>query len=89
MKNKKIIFITGVAGMLGSELIKKLLSPKNIIIGVDNFKLVKKKFIKNYLEAKNFHFFNIDLSKKIIHKLKFLKNIPFDFESMGTQKFKI
>jgi D-glycero-alpha-D-manno-heptose-7-phosphate kinase len=27
--------------------------------------------------------------KKIIHKLKFLKNIPFDFESMGTQKFKI
>ena len=65
MKNKKIIFITGVAGMLGSELIKKLLSPKNIIIGVDNFKLGKKKFIKNYLEAKNFHFFNIDLSKKI------------------------
>ena len=51
--------------MLGSELAEKLLSSKNIIIGVDNFKLGKKKFIKKYLKTNNFYFLNIDLSKKI------------------------
>jgi len=101
--------------MLGLELIKKLLSLKNIIIGVDNFKLGKKKLNKVVSSFKIDEIYDIAIKsgavggkllgaggggyflfyalkkdhKKIIHKLKFLKNIPFDFESMGTQKFKI
>ena len=43
MKKKKLILITGVAGMLGSELLKKVLK-NNIVIGIDNFQLGKKYF---------------------------------------------
>jgi len=60
---KKIVIITGVAGMIGSCLLEKYIKKKYIIIGIDNFTLGKKKFIKN-LFNKNFFFFNIDLSKK-------------------------
>ena len=44
---KKIILITGAAGMMGSELIEKLINDNYLIIGIDNFRLGKKKFIKN------------------------------------------
>tara|TARA_B100002019_G_scaffold293247_1_gene319615 strand:+ start:436 stop:1404 length:969 start_codon:yes stop_codon:yes gene_type:complete len=65
-KNKKIILVTGVAGMLGSELVSNLVKKKNyIIIGIDNFTLGKKQFIKKFLNNNNFKFFNIDLSKKV------------------------
>lgn len=66
--NKKIILITGVAGMLGSELITKLIKKNYIIIGIDNFTLGKKKFIKAYLKSTNFRFFKINLSKRIKNK---------------------
>ena len=65
MKNKKIILITGVAGMLGSELLEKLINNNKLIIGIDNFKLGKKNYINNFKDKKNFFFFKIDLSKKI------------------------
>ena len=42
MKSKKIILITGVAGMLGSELLEKLINMNKVIVGIDNFKLGKK-----------------------------------------------
>lgn len=78
MKTTKIILITGVAGMLGSELLEKVLK-NNIVIGIDNFELGKKKFIEKYLKNKNFYFFNIDLSKKInninLNKILFKKKI--------------
>mgnify|MGYP001287337369 CR=1 FL=1 len=38
---KKVIFITGVAGMVGSNLIKHYINKKNIIIGVDNLIIVE------------------------------------------------
>ena len=68
-KNKKIIWITGIAGMLGSELISKFIKKKNYtIIGIDNFTLGKKKFIKDYLKNNNFRFFRINLSKRVNNK---------------------
>ena len=68
-KNKKIILITGIAGMLGSELISKFIKKKNYtIIGIDNFTLGKKKFIKDYLKNNNFRFFRINLSKRVNNK---------------------
>lgn len=67
IKNKKKIFIiTGVAGMVGSTLLPKILSKKNsIVIGIDNLKLGKYKFIKKYLNKKNFFFIKLNLDKKI------------------------
>ena len=66
-KNKKKLFIiTGVAGMVGSTLLPKMLSKKNsIVVGIDNFRLGKHKFIKKFLNNKNFYFLKADLDKKI------------------------
>ena len=62
MKN---ILITGVAGMIGSTLLEKLLKRKDLnIIGLDNFTLGKKEYIRQFLKYKNFNFFNVDVSKK-------------------------
>tara|TARA_A100001015_G_scaffold264698_1_gene312526 strand:+ start:877 stop:1830 length:954 start_codon:yes stop_codon:yes gene_type:complete len=62
---KKVIFITGIAGMVGSNLLKKLSNSKNIIIGIDNYILGKKKFIDPFLSKKNFFFFKCNLDDKI------------------------
>ena len=67
---KKAIIITGVSGMIGSALLERCLKKKTIVIGIDNFTLGKKIFIKKFLSNKNFLFFNHDLSKE-----KFPNNI--------------
>ena len=54
---KKLFVITGVAGLLGSTLLPRILSKKNsIVVGIDNLKLGKIKFIKKFLNKKNFFF---------------------------------
>ena len=63
---KKIIFITGVAGMVGTNLLHKISDTNKLIIGIDNFVLGKKKFLNPFKNKKNFFFFNINLKKKII-----------------------
>lgn len=69
MVTKKIIIITGVAGMVGTNLLKKLINEKNtIIIGIDSLILGKKKFLSPYLNNKKFFFIKLDLSKKIKSK---------------------
>ena len=73
---KKYIIITGVAGMIGSELLEKIINKKNYhIYGMDNFSLGKKKFISRFLNKKNFEFFEIDnselISKNILKKIKY------------------
>ena len=54
---KKIIFITGVAGMVGSNLVEKYINKNNLIIGLDSLTLGKKKFIKSFFEKKKLFFF--------------------------------
>ena len=73
---KKTAIITGSAGMLSSELIKKLINKKINIVGIDNFRLGHRKNIKKFLKFKNFHFFKIDLNREIKNKKlhNFLKN---------------
>ena len=51
--------------MVGSNLIEKYINKNVIILGIDNLKLGKYKFIKHYLNKKNFFFYRIDVSKKI------------------------
>lgn len=65
---KNVVLITGIAGMVGSNLLKKYINQNKIIIGIDNFELGKKKFIKDYFKFKNFFFFKINLNKKVTNK---------------------
>ena len=76
MTKKKLYIITGVAGMVGSTLLPKILSKKNsIVVGIDNLKLGKIKFIKKFLNKKNFFFLKLNLHKNIKNnKLKYLLN---------------
>ena len=54
---KKLFIITGVAGLIGSTLLPRILSKKNsMVVGIDNLKLGKIKFIKKFLNKKNFFF---------------------------------
>ena len=54
---KDLVIITGVAGMVGSNLLEKIIKKKSqIIIGIDNYKLGKKENIQRYLNSKNFFF---------------------------------
>ena len=53
---KKIILITGVAGMIGSNLLKEYINKNFLIIGIDNLTLGNKKFISEYLKKKIFFF---------------------------------
>jgi UDP-glucose 4-epimerase len=72
---KKNIIITGVAGMIGSNLLKKI-NNNNIVYGIDNLFLGKISFIDT--QKKNFFFYNSDLSfefPKIINKIKFIDEI--------------
>tara|TARA_B100000795_G_scaffold260347_1_gene236132 strand:+ start:222 stop:431 length:210 start_codon:yes stop_codon:yes gene_type:complete len=63
---KKLYIIIGVAGMVGSTLLPQILSIKNSIVeGIDNVKLGKIKFIKNFTNKKNFTFLKLDLDKNI------------------------
>ena len=71
MTKKKLYIITGIAGLLGSTLLPKILLKKNsIVVGIDNLKLGKIKFIKKFLNKKNFFFFKANLDKRI-KSLKF------------------
>ena len=63
---KKLYIITGVAGIVGSTLLPRILLKKNIIVvGIDNLKLGKIKFIKKFLNKKNFIFLKLNLDKSI------------------------
>ena len=70
---KKIILITGAAGMVGSNLINRYINQDVQIIAIDSLKLGKMEYIKSFKKKKNFLFFKIDLSKKI--KDRKIKNI--------------
>ena len=62
---KKIIMITGAAGMVGSNLVNQYINQDVQIIAIDSLKLGKRKFLKPFEKKKNFLFFKIDLSKNI------------------------
>ncbi len=62
--------VTGCAGFIGSNLLKSLINKNYIVTGVDNFRTGQKKFIKKFLNKKNFNFKKIDLlNKKDLNKL--------------------
>ena len=60
------IFITGVAGFIGSHLSEKMLSLENNVIGIDNFdpyydRDIKEKNISGLRDNNKFHLYEVDL----------------------------
>lgn len=75
------ILITGGAGFIGSNLVKKLLEKKFNIVCIDNFDdyydvKIKKRNIKPFLKEKNFHFYKVDICDYIELKEVFEKEKP-------------
>ena len=61
------IFITGVAGFIGSNLAKKLLELGHSIIGIDNLSYGSNNNIINLIENKNFLFIQGDVCNPFIY----------------------
>lgn len=62
MKNRKKIMVTGVAGMIGSHLLDKLLQTDQYdIIGVDNLSVGSFDNIKHHAESPHFKFYKINI----------------------------
>lgn len=70
--------VTGGAGFIGSNIVKKLLESNNYVRVVDNFSTGKKENIEEFLNNKNFELTEGDISELTIAK-KVVKNIDFVF----------
>ena len=68
---KKTILVTGGAGFIGSNLIKKLLSKGNKVHCLDNFYTGSINNIKKFTSNKNFTYENFDIINNINLKKKF------------------
>jgi len=69
--------ITGGAGFIGSNIVKKLLDNGELVRAVDNFATGRKENITEFLDNKNFDFIegditNIDFCKRIIKNIDFV-----------------
>ena len=54
---KKIVLITGAAGMVGSNLIRRYIKKKNlVIVAIDNLVLGKIDYLDAYIKKKIFFF---------------------------------
>jgi len=61
MKKKRIL-ITGVAGMIGSHFLDKLMSlPDYEVVGIDNLKIGNLKNIESWTDHERFKFYKIDI----------------------------
>ncbi|MEW6407090.1 MAG: GDP-mannose 4,6-dehydratase [Patescibacteria group bacterium] len=68
MSQKKSVLITGVAGFIGSNLLKRLLQENFIVIGIDNFSQGCKRNIQEYFKDKNFTFIKADVRNEPLLK---------------------
>ncbi len=64
----KKILITGGAGFIGTNIVKKLIEKKYIIYVVDNKYLNNKNNLYIYKNKKNFYYIKADLSKETFYK---------------------
>ena len=68
--NNPKVLITGCAGFIGSNFVKSLINKNYNLIGVDNLRTGKEKFIVDFKKKKNFKFKKLDLlNKKDLDKL--------------------
>ena len=62
---KRNVLITGVAGFIGSNLAAYLLRRGWVVYGVDNLSTGSRKNVNPLKRNKKFHFYEIDISKKL------------------------
>lgn len=65
----KSILVTGGAGFIGSNLVKKLLNEGNRVVAVDNLVLGRKEFVKEFLDIDGFEFHEMDILETSFDKL--------------------
>jgi len=70
--------VTGGAGFIGSNIVKKLLESNNYVRVVDDFSTGKKENVEEFLDNKNFELIEGDISDLTMAK-KIIKNIDFIF----------
>ncbi len=59
--NTNKVLVTGVAGFLGSNLLKKLIDNGHQVIGIDNLSMGRIENIQTYLDHPNFNFIEADI----------------------------
>ena len=60
-EEQKKIYVTGAAGMIGSNLVKRLVDEDFFVIGIDNFSRSDESRISDLVFKKNFKFFKEDI----------------------------
>lgn len=63
------MLVTGVAGFLGSNLLKKLLAENHNVIGIDNLSMGRLENISEYLDHENFQFIKKDITDPSTFKI--------------------
>jgi UDP-glucose 4-epimerase len=71
---KTINVVSGCCGFIGYNFTLFLLKKKQVVYGFDNFQFPTRKRLKKLEKFENFHFLNLDLSKKIKTPKFFNKN---------------
>lgn len=68
------ILVTGVAGLIGSNLLKEFLDREYEVVGIDNLSQSSIENIRPFLEHANFHFIQDDILN-LDHLIKLSKNV--------------
>ncbi|MCI4671959.1 MAG: GDP-mannose 4,6-dehydratase [Bacteroidia bacterium] len=73
----KKFLVTGVAGFLGSNLLKKMLNEGHTVVGIDNLSMGRMENIQEFMNHENFTF----LQKDIVDKATFV-DLDGDFDAV-------
>lgn len=89
-KTKKVInLVTGGAGLIGSNLIKKLLTADQYVICLDDLSTGKKENLNEFENNKNFKFENHSVIKKYENKVDFIWHLASTASPYIYQKYPI
>ncbi|MDX1909032.1 MAG: GDP-mannose 4,6-dehydratase [Bacteroidia bacterium] len=75
--SQKKIFVTGVAGFLGSNLLKKLIYEGHTVVGLDNLSMGKMSNIEEFLNHDRFTFIQGDITEESTYE-----TLDRDFDSI-------
>jgi UDP-glucose 4-epimerase len=83
------ILVTGGAGCIGSELIRKLLERNDEVIVYDNFSTGKKEHLREFASNRNLYVIEADIldSKKLFRHMRGV-DVVYHFAANSTVKFK-